>query len=347
MARPLCMETGMEGHVELQTEYLGLNLPHPFIVGASPIADDIDLARRVEDGGAAALVMRSLFAEQIALDTYAAYLDTGPGRTLSLAESAGAILSPRMFALTPDAYLGQLAALKDALDIPVIASLNGTRPGPWLDYAPLLEAVGADALELNLQPGGGEVSRSSHDIEAELVETVRLVRASVTIPVAVKLPASFSGVAVFAEALQQAGASALVLFSRAQAPDMDPESLSPMPPPQISRNTELPLRLRWLAILSCRLRIPLAATGGIHDEKGAIKALMAGARVVQMVSAVLARGPRHVSNVRCAMEEWMDRHGYASIAALRGSMDLQACPDAAAYERATAILALQRYPLSG
>jgi len=128
---------------------------------------------------------------------------------------------------------------------------------------------------------------------------------------------------------------------------MDPESLSPLPPLQISRNTELPLRLRWLAILSCRLRIPLAATGGVHDERGAIKALMAGARVVQMVSAVLARGPRHVSDVRRAMEEWMERHGYPSIAALRGSMDMQACPDAAAYERATAILALQRYPVSG
>jgi dihydroorotate dehydrogenase (fumarate) len=335
----------MEGHVDLKTEYLGLKLPHPFVVGASPLADDVDLARRVEDGGAAAIVMRSLFAEQIALENYAAYLSVGG--PVSLAESAGVILSPKAFAMTPDAYLAQLAALKAALGIPVIASLNGSRPGPWLEYAPLLEALGADALELNLQPGGAEVDRSSLAIEAELVETVRIVRSTVKIPVAVKLPACFSGLAVFAEALQQAGADALVLFHRAQPSDIDPESRTATQPLQISRNTELPLRLRWLAILSCRLRIPLAATGGVHDDKGAIKALMAGARVVQMVSAVLARGPHYLSEVREAVEEWMERHEYASLAELRGSMDLEACPDAAAYERATAILALQRYPVKG
>jgi dihydroorotate dehydrogenase (fumarate) len=182
------------------------------------------------------------------------------------------------------------------------------------------------------------------EIEDTLVETVRAARAAVTIPVAVKLPPCFSGLALLAEEVQEAGADALVLFNRTPAPDLDPGTLASVPPLQLSRTTELPLRLRWLAILSCRLRIPLAATGGIHDEMAAIKALMAGARVVQMVSAILARGPSHLRDVRAALERWMGQHGYESVAHMRGSMDLGACPDAATYERATAILALQRFP---
>ena len=204
--------------------------------------------------------------------------------------------------------------------------------------------MGADALELNLQPGGAEVDKPSAEIEAALVEIVRVVRSLVKIPVAVKLPPSFSGLGALAESFQDAGASALVLFNRAAAPDIDPAALVTVPPQAISRNTELPLRLRWLAILSWRLRIALAASGGVHDELAAIKALMAGARVVQMVSSILARGPGHLREVRTAAESWMARHGYDSIRHLRGSMDLQACPDTAAYERATAILALQRWP---
>jgi dihydroorotate dehydrogenase (fumarate) len=188
------------------------------------------------------------------------------------------------------------------------------------------------------------MSRSSADIEATLLETVRAARAAVRIPLAVKLPPCFSGLALLAEALQQAGANALVLFNRDPASDIDPGTLGSAPPLALSRTTELPLRLRWLAILSCRLRIPLAATGGVHDETAAIKAVMAGARVVQMVSAILARGPGHLRDVRTAMAEWMGRHGYMSIGSMRGSMDLEACPDAATYERAAAILALQRWP---
>jgi dihydroorotate dehydrogenase (fumarate) len=332
--------------VDLSTEYLGLDLPHPFVVGASPLTDDVDRARRLEDAGAAAVVMRSLFAEQIVRENLGAYFHSGEDWPGSWG-AAGLVLPPRAFAMTPDGYLEQLAALKDALDIPVIASLNGCQPGRWLEYAPLLEALGADALELNLQPGGSEVTRSSADIEAGLVETVKAVKAAVKIPVAVKLPPSISGLAVLAERLQEAGAGALVLFNRASAPDIDPASLSTVPPLQISRSTELPLRLRWLAILSCRLRIPLAATGGVHDELAAVKAVMAGARVVQMVSSILARGPGHLRDVRARMESWMRRHGYESIRVMRGSMDLQACPDTAAYERATAILALQRWPAAG
>jgi dihydroorotate dehydrogenase (fumarate) len=335
----------MDSPVDMHTDYMGLKLPHPFVAGASPLGDDLDNARRVEDGGAAALVMRSLFAEQIALESYGAYF--GGEHMRAASESGRFILSPQAYAVTPDAYLAQLAALKAALRIPVIASLNGTRPGPWLDYAPLVEAVGADALELNLQPGGGEVTRSSADIEADLVETVRLVRAAVKIPVAVKVPACFAGFALFAAALEKAGASALVLFHRAQAPDIDPTSLTTVPPLQLSRHTELPLRLRWVAILSCRLGIPLAVTGGVHEETAAVKALLAGACVVQMVSAILARGPKHLGDVRRATGEWMAQHGYKSLDTMRGSMDLEACPDAAAYERATAILALQRFPVSG
>lgn len=329
--------------MDLKTEYLGLNLPHPIVVGASPMADDLDLARRLEDAGAAALVMRSLFAEQIVRENLNAYLhedDVLAGRSAS----AAFVLPSRAFVLSPEQYLEQFAALKGALGIPVIASLNGAGPGKWLEYAPLLEAIGADAIELNLEPGGAEVTQSSAQIEASLLETVHTVRAMVKIPVAVKLPPWFSGLAVFAEAMQAAGADALVLFYRAAAPDIDPGTLSTVPPLMLSRTTELALRLRWLAILSGRLRIPLAATGGVHDHVGVIKALMAGARVVQMVSAVLARGPRHLAEVRGALAEWMERNGYESIGSLRGAMDLQACPDAEGYERATDIVALQRFP---
>jgi len=300
------------------------------------------MARRLEDAGAAALVMRSLFAEQIVHENLGAYRPSEEGRSVSW--NAAFAVPSRAYVTSPDAYLGQLAALKDALDIPVIASLNGSGPGRWLEYAPLLESIGADAIELNLQPGGAEVSKSSADIEAALVETVRATRAAVGIPLAVKLPPCFAGLALFAEAIQDGGAGALVLFNRAPAPDIDPATMVSVPPLALSRATELPLRLRWLAILSCRLRIPLAATGGIHDEMAAIKALMAGARVVQMVSAILARGPSHLREVRTALERWMGQHGYDSVAHMRGSMDLGACPDAATYERATAILALQRFP---
>lgn len=328
--------------MDLRTEYLGLQLPNPFVVGASPLADDVDMARQLEDAGAAALVMRSLFAEQIIRESLGVYLE-GARREGSLADQGGFVLPSGAFVLTPDAYLAQLEALKGALGIPVIASLNVTGPGRWLEYAPLLEAVGANALELHLQPGGAEVGRSSAEIEADLVEAVRTVRGSVRIPIAVKLPPCFAGLALFARELQDAGAGSLVLFSRMPPPDIDPAGLVSVPPMQLSRSTELPLRLRWLAILSTRLSIPLAASGGIHDEIAAIKAVMAGARVVQMVSAILARGPRHLQEVRAAMERWMGRHGYDSLTSVRGSMDLEACPDPAAYERATSILSLQRY----
>ncbi len=250
--------------MDFRTEYLGLQLPNPFVVGASPLIDDIDMARRLEEAGAAALVMRSLFAEQIVRESLGAYRDSEGARS----SPARFALSSRAFVLSPDAYLEQLSALKAALEIPVIASLNGSAPGRWLEYAPLLESIGADALELNLHPGGTELSRSSADIEADLVETVRAVRAAVRIPVAVKLPPCFSGLALLAEAIQDAGANALVLFSRAPAPDIDPAAVVSIPPLALSRITELPLRLRWLAILSGRLRIPLAATGGVHDEIG-------------------------------------------------------------------------------
>ena len=329
--------------MDLKTEYLGLKLPHPIVVGASPLTDELDMARQLEDAGAAALVMRSLFAEQIVRENLRAYLREDDAQATRTASTAF-VLPSRAFVLSPDEYLEQLTALKGALGIPVIASLNGSAPGKWLEYAPLLEAVGADAIELNLQPGGAEVTQSSADIEAALIETVHTVRATVKIPVAVKIPPCFSGLGVFAEGLQAAGADALVLFYRTAAPDIDPNTLSSLPPLALSRATELPLRLRWLAVLSGRLHIPLAATGGVHDEAAVIKALMAGARVVQMVSAILARGPRHLREVHRAMAAWMEKHGYESIATLRGSMDLQACPDAEGYERATDIVALQRFP---
>ncbi|HET7745942.1 MAG TPA: dihydroorotate dehydrogenase-like protein, partial [Vicinamibacteria bacterium] len=297
--------------MDLSTQYLGLKLPNPFVAGASPLADDVDQARRVEDAGASAIVMRSLFAEQIARERMAAYVHLDRHGE-SFAEALSYFPTSEAFVMGPDEYVEQLRRLREALDIPVIASLNGTTRGDWLEYATLLESVGASALELNVYHLATDTDVTSGKIEADTLEVIREVKRRVRIPVAVKLSPFYTALAHFATMLDEASVDGLVLFNRFYQPDIDPDALNVVPSLQLSKSPELLLRLRWLAVLSGRIRASLAVTGGVHDGLGVVKAVMAGADVVQMVSALLARGPRYIRAVREEVVGWMDEHEYES-----------------------------------
>jgi dihydroorotate dehydrogenase (fumarate) len=286
--------------------------------------------------------MRSLFAEQIARERLAAYLHLDRHGE-SFAEAASFFPAADAFVMGPDEYLEQLRRLKTALDIPVIASLNAPARGGWLEYAPLLQAAGADALELNVYHLATDAEVSGAEVAKEAVEVVRAVKAAARIPVAVKLSPFYSALAHFARQLDDVGADGLVLFNRFYQPDIDPDGLAVVPSLQLSRAPELLLRLRWLAVLSGRLRASLAVTGGVHDGLSAVKAIMAGADAVQMVSALLARGPGYLAAVREEVAGWMAEHDYLSLAQMRGSMNLGGCPDPAVYERANYMLILQRW----
>jgi dihydroorotate dehydrogenase (fumarate) len=326
--------------VNLSTTYLGLELPHPFMPGASPLADDLDTVRRLEDAGAAAIVMRSLFEEQIRGDQLLTHRSMDHA-----AESFGEALSylpdPADFSLGPQEYLDQLRRVRAAVDVPVIASLNGTTPGGWLEYAGLMEEAGADALELNVYHVAIDPHESGEAIENRMLEVIRTVVEAVEIPVAVKVSPFFTSLTHFARKLDDAGAKGIVLFNRFYQPDIDPENLELLPVLHLSNSEELLLRLRWLAVLSARVVAHLAVTGGVHTSNDAIKAIMAGAEAVQMVSALLKNGPDHLATVREGVERWMTEREYESLDQMRGSMDLHRCPDPTELERGNYMRMLQ------
>jgi dihydroorotate dehydrogenase (fumarate) len=326
--------------MDLSTEYLGLKLPHPFLPGASPLADDLGTVRRLEDAGAAAITLRSLFEEQIAREQVAAFVHMDRHGE-SFAEALTYFPSPEKFVFGPEEYLSHLARVKAAVHVPVIASLNGTAPGRWLDYPPLMEQVGADALELNLYQLALDGGVSGLEVERLALEVVREVRKAVRIPVAVKLSPFYSSLPHFAGQLEEAGADGLVLFNRFYQPDIDPEQLQVARSLQLSTPSELPLRLRWVGVLSGRVRCSLAVSGGVHAALDGVKAVMAGAHAVQVVSALLQRGVSYLRVLREEMEAWMERHNWTSLGEMRGNMSLLRCPDPAAYERANYMLILQ------
>ena len=326
--------------MDLSTKYLGLTLPHPFLPGASPLADDLDTVRRLEDAGAAAITLRSLFEEQIAREQVAAFIHMDRHGE-SFAEALTYFPSPEKFVFGPEEYLCHLQRVKEAVKVPVIASLNGTAPGRWLDYPPLMQQMGADALELNLYHLALDSDISGADVERRSLEVVREVKKSVSIPVAVKLSSFYSSLAHFAVELEHAGADGLVLFNRFYQPDIDPEEQQVARSLQLSTAAELPLRLRWLGVLSGRLGCSLAVSGGVHTALDAVKSVMAGADAVQVVSALLQRGPSYLHVLREETEAWMERHEWTSLRSMRGSMNLLRCPDPAAYERANYMLMLQ------
>ncbi len=328
--------------MNLTTTYLGLKLANPLVVGASPFCDAVHVARQLQDAGASAIVMRSLFEEQIDAEQRALH-----HHTESIADSnpeASSYLPPYSeYQLTPDHYLRQLEHLKQSLSIPVIGSLNGCRPGGWTDYARKFEAAGADAVELNLYTLVTDPARAGDDVEADMLETVRSVVKAVSIPVSVKLSPFHTSPANFAAAIEQVGAAGVVLFNRFYQPDINLEDLEVQPQLRLSDSGELLLRLRWLAIISPHLRGSMAVSGGVHSADDIIKSLLAGAHTVQMVSVLLRHGPRILSSLLGRMTEWLTDHGYENLDQVRGAMNLQRCPDPAAFERANYIKILQSW----
>jgi len=333
--------------MDLSITYLGFELPHPVMPGASPLVDDLDSVRRLEDAGAAAIVMHSLFEEQLLAEEYTRHM-------LDLSEDSYAEAQsyfPGGFdldveaevALGPDQYLEQIRRIRAAVAVPVVASLNGTTPGGWTRYAGLIEQAGADALELNVYHVATNPFESSAAVEERLLETVASVRKVVRIPLAVKLSPFFTSVPHLATRLQAAGADGLVLFNRFYQPDLDLECLEATPRLQLSDSSELLLRLRLLAVLSANVDTSLAVSGGVHNSYDALKAVAAGADGVQVVSALLRYGPAYLGVVREGMANWLEEHQYDSLRQLHRSMNLRRCPDPQAFERGNYVRILQSW----
>lgn len=328
--------------MDLSTQYLGFKLPHPFTAGASPLCFRMDMVRRLEDAGASALVLHSLFEEQIL------HFQSGVEKHIlsheeSYAEARSYFPQAQAFPLGPEQYLDHVAQIKGAVGIPVIASLNGLNEGTWIDYARLLEQAGADALELNLYFLPRTEEESASVIEDRCVRIVRQVRANVTLPVAVKLSPFFTSLPHFCRRLEEAGANGFVLFNRFFQPDIDIEELETIAHLSLSNSSELLTRLRWLAVLHGRFQCSLAVTGGVHSPEDAIKAVMAGADAIQMVSALLQRGPEWLGEIRRRVELWMEEHEYDSLDQMKGSMSYLHSPNPDVVGRANYMKILQSW----
>jgi dihydroorotate dehydrogenase (fumarate) len=319
---------------DLATPYLGLPLSSPVVASASPLTGEVDTARRIVDAGAAAIVMPSLFEEEILQDEIELNRALEAGSE-HFAEALDYFPDMPDVAHAGDRYLERLAGLKRAVDVPVIASLNASSTGSWTRYAGLLADAGADAIELNLYTIAADPDRTAADLEEEKLETVAAVRAAVGVPLAVKLSPYFSSLANFARRVVGAGADGLVLFNRFYQPDVDLDALDVVPRLELSSDWELRLPLRWIAILRALMpTVSLAATSGISSGTDAAKAIAVGADVAMMTSAVLRHGPGHVASTIAGLQAWLDDHEYESVAQLRGSMSHANTPDPAAFERA-------------
>jgi dihydroorotate dehydrogenase (fumarate) len=318
--------------MSLATTYLGIRLPHPLMVGSSHLTDDLDDVRALEDGGAAALVLRPLRQDEVTGEQMGAFFSS-ENHADSFAEARSYAPDPDA-ALGPDEYLEHLRRVKAAVSVPVLAALEGSTRGGWTWMAQLAEQAGADGLELLLYHPVSDATRSGAEVEREMVEVVREVKRSVRIPVAVKLAPLFTAFAHFARQLDGAGADGLVLFTRFHRADIDVEELEvrrSFPPSDAS---DLALRLRGLAALGGRVKASLAAAGGVHSALDVVKATMAGAHATQMVSAITLHGPGHLASVRAALQAWMDEHEWSALEPMRGNMGFDRIPDPALYERA-------------
>ena len=328
--------------MNLTTNYLGMILKNPIVVSSSPLSHTVDSIRRMEDAGAAAVVMYSLFEEQIGFDSY--YLDYHLTAGIdSYAESISYFPDMQTYNVGPDAYLNLIRRAKEKVDIPIIGSLNGASVGGWTDYATLIEDAGADALELNVYyvPTNSEIT--GIEVEALYLDILTAVREAVTIPVAVKLSPFFSSMANMASRLSDHGADGLVLFNRFYQPDFDLENLEVAPRLVLSNSDDLRLPLRWVAILYGRLDADLAITSGIHTSMDIIKGLMAGARVTMMASELLQRGIGRIGQVIGELVAWLSQHEYESVMQMIGSMSQKHCAEPAAFERANYMKMLQSY----
>ncbi|MBP1602437.1 MAG: dihydroorotate oxidase, partial [Acidobacteria bacterium] len=319
--------------MDLSTRYMGLNLRSPLVPSASPLSDQIDGIRRMEDSGAAAVVLYSLFEEQIARESEALQQQLAYG-TESFAEALTYLPEPGEFRVGPEDYLNHIRRAKEAVRIPIIASLNGSTLGGWVDYARKIQQAGADALELNVYYIETNMDRTALEVEQTYLDILRAVKLVVSIPVSIKLGAFFSNTANMAKKLDQAGVNALVLFNRFYQPDIDLETLEVRPNVLLSTPQALRLPLRWVAILYDRIKANIAATSGIHTAHDVLKVLMAGADVAMLCSTLLRNGIGHLRTIETQMCEWMEEHDYESVRQLQGSMSQKYCADPNAFERA-------------
>ncbi len=328
--------------MDLSTRYLGMKLRTPIVPSASPLSDSVDNIKRMEDAGAAAVVLHSLFEEQLTAerDAVAYHLEHG---TESFPEALTYLPTPEAFRVGPEGYLDQIRKAKETVGIPIIASLNGVSIGGWVDYAKKIEEAGADAIELNVYFIPTDMSCSSAEVEQTYVDILKAVKFVVSIPVAIKLSPFFSSMANMARRLDEAGADALVLFNRFYQPDIDLDNLEIRPNVLLSTPQALRLPLRWVAILYDRIKADLAATSGIHGYQDVVKVMLAGANVAMLCSVLLRHGLGQIREIEKGMTAWMEERGYESVNQLRGSMSQKNCADPAAFERAQYMQAVLSY----
>jgi dihydroorotate dehydrogenase (fumarate) len=335
--------------IDLKTTYLGLQLPTPLVASASPLSRDVDGIRRLEDAGASAVVLYSLFEEQLRQEEMDLDYHLNAG-TESFAESITYFPQASEFHTGPEGYLKHIRKAKASVQIPIIASLNGASLGGWTKFAAEIENAGADAIECNIYSIPTDASLTAADIEKNYLEIVQAVRETVRIPVAVKLSPFFSNLANMAQQLDRAGADALVLFNRFYQPDINLEELEIQPNVLLSTPQSLRLPLTWIGILFGKLRANLAATGGVHSAEDVVKLLMVGADVTMLCSSLMRHGVNHLRHVERELREWMEEHEYESVKQMQGSMSQQRCPDPGAFERAQymrAVKGMQHIHMAG
>ncbi|TAL43966.1 MAG: dihydroorotate dehydrogenase-like protein [Methylovulum sp.] len=328
--------------VDLSTQYLGLKLANPLVPSASPLTKDLDSARRLEDAGASAVVMHSLFEEKIEAETqqFARFFYQ---QAIGHGEADSFHPVPETVKTYQEQYLEHLQKLKTGLAIPVIASLNGTSLSGWLDYGRALQEAGADALELNIYHLAADIHDDSATVENRYLAILQELKRHIRLPIALKLSSQFSSPIHFAKRLETAGADGIVLFNRFYQPDIDLETLQVLPKLALSTPAEALLRIRWTALLYGRVNVSLAVTGGFHQVPDILKALLAGADVVQLCSVLLEHGPEYLRNLLVELENWLDEHEYESVSQLKGSVSRQHAIDPGAYERANYVQVLDNY----
>jgi dihydroorotate dehydrogenase (fumarate) len=328
--------------VDLSTSYLGLQLKNPVVASASPISKKVDAVRRLEDAGASAVVMYSLFEEQITQESRALDFFLSRG-TESFAEALTYFPDLDHYNVGSDGYLEQVAKLKKAVSIPVIGSLNGVSTGGWIKYAKRIEEAGADALELNVYYVPTDPALTGHQLEQSTIDLVTEVRKEVHIPLAIKLNPFYTALPNLAVHLVTAGANGLVMFNRFIQPDLDIETLEVTPALHLSTSEELRLPLRWTAILYGKVNADLALTSGVHTSQDILKAMMAGANVTMLASELIDKGPERITVLLDEMQAWMEAFEYESVRQMRGSMSQQAVAEPAAFERGNYMKALTSF----
>ncbi|MDX1691037.1 MAG: dihydroorotate dehydrogenase-like protein [Acidimicrobiia bacterium] len=331
--------------VELESTYLGMTLRNPLVVAANPLGRDVEMLKRLEAAGAAAVVLPSLFEEQIEHEAYEVHNVMEYGAETYAEHASGFLPEMQEYNTGPQRYLDLVGAAREALDVPVIGSLNGASPGGWTEYARMIQDAGADALELNIYFVAADLDETGAEVEGRYLRLVQQVRSAISIPLAVKIGPYFSSIGHFARLLVDVGADGLVLFNRFNQPDIDLETLDVLPKVRLTDSDSGRLTLRWIAILRGRIEASLAATTGVHTSDDVLKLLLSGADVTMMASALLKHGPVRLTTVLDGVRAWLEEHDYASVEQMKGSLSQQYSPDPAAFERANYMDALVSYSM--